>query len=147
MQWVSLTSHPLHTTNVLEWGSLNESCCCSEVHSCLSRLWLRPCLSAFFYLDLGLPCSCRLDEPAVVAISLGQKSFIVPVPEKEQGSDFPSTQLNTTRWLAHSRSRSEMLIKLEVPSYRAAYSLLRKWLTVEASRWFCWQIPSVILKI
>lgn len=38
----------------------------TEVHSCLSRLSLRPCLSAwlfffFFYLDLGLPCSCHLD--------------------------------------------------------------------------------------
>lgn len=142
---VKLTSHPLHTTNVLQWGPVNEGYCCSEVHSCPSRLWLRPCLSAFFYLDLGLPCSCRLDEPAVVAISLEQKNFIVSVPVKDQDSVFPKTNLGNGGF--HSRSKSEMLIKQEARSYRAAYRLLYKWLIDETSHWFCWATPAMIFKI
>lgn len=146
MRWLSLTSHPLHTTNVLEWGSLNESYCCSEVHSCLSRLWLRPCLSAFFYLDLGLPCSCRLDEPAVVAISLGQKNFIVPVPEKGAGFWLP---WYTTRKLLGGLIVPEASQKCwsNYKSLRTGSSLLRMWLTVEESRWISSPILFVLFKM
>lgn len=58
-----------------------------EVHSCLSRL-ITTLFVRVFYLDLGLPCSCHLDEPALHICNLrtGDNSLLVVSHDELQHS-------------------------------------------------------------
>lgn len=64
--------------SVYFWVGVSKYLLLTELHSCLSRLSLRPCLSAcffffFFSLDLGLPCSCHLDRSSRICNFLETK--------------------------------------------------------------------------
>lgn len=53
-----------YTACVSEWGSLNTCCWLKFILVCLDSHYDPVCLRGFFfffYLDLGLPCSCHLD--------------------------------------------------------------------------------------
>ena len=104
---------------------------------CLDSDYDPVCLR-FFYLDLGLPCSCHLDEPFVVVIYLRQKNYSLCPRGRDEGSGF-LWSTNARRWPDNSQGSSAVQKNVDKPCTLrgAACILLYEWLMGQASEKAC----------